>query len=424
MKKIVFMAAILGIVQPAMAQEKYLTAARTALTKSHDLDEAKDDIDKAMASPEMQANPKALLTKAEVYFALMGSDKYKATNPYKEGTQALVKLADVKADYEKDEVDQLLIMSAALYYNEAVTKYQNKSDSGRYVSSAEAFKNVLVIRDLNGGKRFEKYDKILRVDTVVARTKMYLGFCSYFTGKYAEAIPMLTAAKDNPITRANYIYEDLIDSYEKLKESEKELAVIQEGRTMFPDDHGLRNDELNFYILAGKQDELAKKLEVEAAKDPDNADMQFNMAVVYTGMANPKTGKKPDNRAELLAKAETAFMKALKIAPDNPEYNYSIGGFYNNQAKVINDQMNDITGTSAAETKKYDDLKVKRDAFFEKAVPYMEKAYNVLDAKAGSLKANEKSAYTGSIQVLMQIYSIQNKMDKVDVLKKKMSAIK
>jgi hypothetical protein len=340
----------------------------------------------------------------------------------------LIKLAELKPEYEADETDLFLLTSAGLYFNDAITAYSNKSDTGRYTASAELFRNVLRIRDLNGGKRYDKLPAMaiqrVDVDKAVAKTKMYLAYCSYFTGKYAEAIPLLVTAKDNPITKSTYIYEDLIDAYEKLKESDKELATIQEGRVAYPDDHGLRNDELNYYTVTGKQDELLKKLEVEAAKDPGNAEMECNFAIVYSGIANPKTGKKPDNRAELMGKADEAFQKALKIAPENPEYNYSIGGFYCNQAKEIIDQMNAITGASAAEQKKYDDLKAKRDALFEKTLPYVEKAYNLLDAKVGSMKAAEKNAYSGSIQVLMQIYAIQNKMDKVDVLKKKINAIK
>ena len=423
MKKLVLIIATLSISCAAFAQEKYVTSANVALKGGH-MDEAKEQIDKAMSSPEMQEKPKALLAKGEIYLALMTVEKYRAANPYHEGAQALIKLAELKPDYEKEETDMFLLMSAGLYYNEAVTKYSNKSDSGRYNASAELFKNVLKIRDLNGGKRFEKFAGIQRLDSAVAKTKMYLAFCSYFTGKYAEAIPMLIAAKDNPITKSTYIYEDLIDAYEKQKDMDKELATIQEARTAYPDDHGLRNDELNYYMITGKQDELVKKLEVEASKDPNNAEMQFNIGIVYNCLANPKTGKKPDNRAELLAKAEGAYQNAMKIAPDNADYNYNLGGFYNNKAKEINDQMNAITGTSAPEQKKYDDLKVKRDELFEKALPYVEKAYNSYDAKAGTLKAAEKNAYSSCIQVMMQIYSIQNKMDKVDVLKKKLNAIK
>ena len=423
MKKVVLIIATLSISCAAFAQEKYVTSANVAL-KAGNLDEAKEQIDKAMASPDMQEKPKALLSKGEIYFSLMGSEKYRASSPYREATEALMKLAELKPDYEKADVDQMLILSAALYYNDGLTKYQNKSDSGRYIAAAELLKYVVKIRDLNGGKRFEKFEKLGRVDSAVAKAKMYLAFCSYFTGKYAEAIPMLIAAKDNPVTKSTYVYEDLIDAYEKLKDTDKELATIQEARAAYPDDHGLRNDELNYYVITGKQDDLVKKLEVEAAKDPNNAEMQFNIGIVYTGLANPKTGKKPDNRAELLAKAEGAYQNALKIAPDNADYNYNLGGFYNNKAKEINDQMNAITGTSASEQKKYDDLKVKRDELFEKALPYVEKAYNSYDAKAGTLKAAEKNAYSSCIQVLMQIYSIQNKMDKVDVLKMKLNAIK
>ncbi len=423
LKKIVFIVAIFGVARPAVAQEKYLTSAIVEMKKGN-LDEAKEDIDKAMASQEMQEKPKALLAKAQIYLSMQQTEKYKKSTMYQDASAALIKITEVKPDYETDQVNQFLLIAGALYFNDGVTKYSNKSDSGRYMAAAESFKNVLKIRELGGGKRFANFEMIKAVDSaVISKAKMFLAYCYYFTGKYAEATPLLIEAKDNPVTKSTFEYEYLIDIYEKQKNMDLELATIQEGRAAFPNDIGLRNDELNYYMITGKQDELVKKLEIESAKDPNNAEMLFNIGIVCNGMANPKTGKKPDNRAELMAKAEDAYLKAVKIAPENPDYNYNLGGFYNNRAKEINDQMNAL-GTSAAEQKKYDDLKVKRDELFDKALPYMDKAYNFYDAKAATLKPAEKSAYSGSIQVLMQIYSIQNKMDKVDVLKKKINAIK
>ena len=216
--------------------------------------------------------------------------------------------------------------------------------------------------------------------------------------------------------------QNMRESGRKTKDMDKELATIQEARAAFPADQNFRNDELNYYMLSGKQDELVKKLEVESAKDPNNAELLFSLAIVYNGLANPKTGERPANRADLMSKAGDAYQKALKLTPENPELNYNYGAMFNNEAKDINDQMNAITGISDKDTKKYNELKAKRDAIFEMALPYVEKAYTLLDARASSLKGSEKNAYTGSMMVLSQIYSIQNKMDKYNEVKKKMNA--
>jgi len=420
MKRILLTAAVLGITLTGIAQEKYVTSANVAL-QAGNIDEAKENIDKAMSGAGMQEKPKALFVKGGVYMAMMMSEKYKSTSPYREGAQALMKLAEIKPEYEKETVDQMLIVAGALYYNDAVNKYNSRSDANNYIDAAPLFKNVIKIHDLNGGKRFEKFPRVKSIDSVAATSAMYIALCSYNSKNYAEAIPLLIAAKDNPITRSAYLYENLIEAYRQVKDKDKELAAIQEARAAYPADQGLRNAELNYFILSGKQDELLKKLEIESAKDPGNSELLFSIAIVYTGMANPKTGDRPSNAADLLKKADDAYQAALKLAPENADLNYNYGAMYNNQAKEINDQMNAITGTSTKETQKYDELKAKRDALFNKALPYVEKAYTLLDAKAASLKGSEKNSYSGSLLILSQIYSIQNKMDKYNEVKKKMN---
>jgi len=141
-------------------------------------------------------------------------------------------------------------------------------------------------------------------------------------------------------------------------------------------------------------------------------------------MANPKDGKKPANAADLAAKSEDAFLRALKIAPDNAAYNYNLGALYYNQGTELNDQMNAITGSSAADNAKYDGLKVKRDAMFGKSMPYFEKAYNTLRANAANLSADDKNTYKSSMIALKEVYARQNMLDKSKAIKAEYDSFK
>ena len=361
-----------------------------------------------------------MFAKAQIYFSMQNSEKFKAGSPYREGTQALYKLTEVKPEYEKATVDQLLLMAAYLYYNDGAKAYNDKKLS----DATDYMKNVIKIHDMNEGKRFEKSQFARQFDTVSAESNQTLANSAYYLGKYEEAIPLLSAVKNNPITKTPSIYECLIDAYNRQKNTAEAFATIQEARKAFPDDVTLRNYELNYYITSGKQDELVKKLEEAATKEPNNADIMFNIATTYLGMANPKEGKKPANAAELTAKSEDAFQRAIKISPDNAGYNYNFGALYYNQATDYNDQMNAITGTSDADQKKYDNLKVRRDELFTKSEPYFEKAYSVLSANEGSLKDEDKKTYKSTLLALKEVYARQNKMDKSADMRKKYESMK
>src|SRR5205814_1538236 len=110
---------------------------------------------------------------------------------------------------------------------------------------------------------------------------------------------------------------------------------------------------------------LVKKLEEAAAKEPENAEIQFNLATTYLEAMRQKE-KKPANMTEHAAKTEAAFQRALKLAPDNAGYNYSFGTFYYFQTAEVIEKMNSL-GTSAGEQKKYDELKASLDGLFTKS---------------------------------------------------------
>jgi predicted Zn-dependent protease len=422
MKKAILIFATMGLTLPGIAQDKFVVSALTAL-KENNLEEAKADIDKAMTSPETKEKPKALLAKAQIYYAMQNDAKYKDSHPYREAAQALMKLAEVKPDYEKPTVDQLLLISGFYYYNDGVRLYNDKNNSKKFEETPELMKNVIKIHDLNGGKRFEKSPKAKDMDTVVANANMIMANSYYYGGKYEEAIPLLIKVKNNPITQSTSAYECLVDAYNKQKNTAEAFATIQEGRKAFPNDVTLRNYELNYYISTGKMDELLKKLEEAGAKEPENADIQFNIATTYLGMANPRDGKKPANAAELVTKSDEAFQRALKISPDNAGYNYNYAALFFNQATDVNEQMNAL-GTSKEDQKKYDELKAKRDGLFARSLPYFEKSYNALSPNESTLKGEDAKTYKQTLLALKEVYARQSKMDKSAEMKKKYEAIK
>ena len=418
MKRVILIFATVTMAFHGQAQDKYVTSALTAL-KENNLEEAKENIDKAMASPETKEKPKALLGKAQIYFAMQSSDKYKADHPYREATQALMKLAELKPEYEKEAVDQDLLVGAYNYFNDGAKANNDK----KFVEAADYMKNVVAIHDINGGKRFTNTkvtpERIRQFDTLSASAIQIIANSTYYQQKYEEAIPLLIKAKNNPITKSATIYACLIDAYTKQKNTTEAYAVTEEGRKAYPDDVTLRNYELNYYITSGKQEDLIKKLEEASVKEPNNPDIVFNLATTYLSMASPKDGKRPANADELTANAEDAFARALKIAPDNAGYNYNFGALYYNQATELNNAMNAITGQSAADLKKYDDLKAKRDVLFGKSMPYFEKAYTVLSANENNLKGEDMSTYKSTLLALREVYARQNKNDKSAEMKKK-----
>ncbi len=425
MKKIVVTIAALGISYMGLAQDKYVTSALTALSQKS-YDEAKTDIDKAMESPETKEKPKALYAKAQIYFTLSTLEKYQSIKPYKDATKALIKLTEVKPDYEKEDVNNILFYAAQMNYNAGIHAFYDEKNSS---DAIDFLQTTLRIHDLQGGKRFEKYPSKKQFDTVAANADLTLARISYAAHDSLETIKMLTKVVHNPITKAKDNYYILLEAYATAntangnKMAAEELAAVQEARTAFPDDANIRNMEINCFNRNGKLKDLVVKLEESAEKEPNNADIIFNLALLYQGLATPKEGGKPANQAELIAKSESAFQRALKLGPENTSYNFNFGTLYFNQAYDYNEQMGAITGNSEDDLKKVDALKAKRDGMFEKAMPYMQKTYDLLSPKEATLKGGDAEMYKAAMTSLKQMYIVQNKMDKAKELNAKIKAM-
>ena len=420
MKKIILIVAGISMSLIGWAQKANIENARIYL-RDQEYDKAKAAIDAAVNNESTSKNANAWFTRGDVYMALYDKDKTKAGNLNREAARSYIKVVEIKPDYPKEDINPRLYISAQLFYNDAAGRYNAKD----YQEAMELGKFVADIYSMDGGKRFSG---VKGFDTVAAEAAVLRAYSAYYIDRYDDALPLLLAVKKNPITRQSNIYLILASIYRKKNNETELLAIIQEGRKEYPNDQNIKNEELNYYIRNGKQEELVKKLEETVAQNPNNAELQFNLATSYNNMAFPKDEKgkdlpKPANYSELVGKAEAAYLKALSIDGKNALYNYNTGALFFNQAIEVNDQMNKL-GNSAADTKKYDEYKVTRDAFFVKAMPYLEATANELGNKLSTLSSEDKNTYRGCLTALREIYSRQSKMDKADEMKKKLEDLK
>ncbi len=425
MKKTILIVATLSIFNSVFAQKLVVESALSAI-KQNNYDEAKMDIDKAMVFPGTKDKPKAIFAKAKIYYQmqLAKAPKYIESNPYREAASAIFHLSEVKSDYEKATVDQWIMQIAIWYYNDAVISFNNKKDA----DGIAWMQNVIKLRELEGGKRYEKFALKPMLDTIAARANMSIATSYMIDTNFAAAIPYLLRAKTNPITKNANIYNNLIECYSRTKNDKSLFEILDEGRKAFPDDKNLMNNEINFYARTGKMDELIKKLEDATIKQPNDSELFYFLGTQYLELAIPQTGTKPENSAQLIAKSEDAYQKALKLAPENPSYNYNYGLLFcrqglekNDKMNEVADRMNDKKSKNLKEDEKiYQQLKANRDEFLNKSLPFFEKSYNKLSASASTLKDNERNTYKNLLTALKVTYTLLNKTGKYNEVKEKL----
>jgi tetratricopeptide (TPR) repeat protein len=169
---------------------------------------------------------------------------------------------------------------------------------------------------------------------------------------------------------------------------------ITEARKLNPDDTSLILSEADLYLKTNDMNQYKSLISEVLAKDPNNADLYYNLGVITS------QSKAPGTKGE----AESYYLKAIQIDPKYKNAYMNLAVLKLDGEKEIVEKMNKLT-TSAADDKKYQALKKQRQDMYKSAIPYLEKAYELFD--------NDKDVKA----TLMNVYKALDMTDKVNALK-------
>lgn len=169
----------------------------------------------------------------------------------------------------------------------------------------------------------------------------------------------------NPLDRmSESVLPDILQKitliYIQNGENEKALAVMNKAREANPDDTALMRSEADLAYKMGDMQKYNRVMEEIVKSDPTNPELYYNLGVSATQVGE-------------LEKAKGYYLKALELKPD---YSYALinmaGTILQSEGKII-EEMNNL-GNSAADNKRYDELKEQRKQMYEEALPFLERA--------------------------------------------------
>jgi len=377
--------------------------------------EAKDYIDQALATGELEADAKSYILKGEIYNELtFGQIRKKSEdlgapfpNPLSgvEAFNAAQKgytIADKKF-LQKDAIK--ILQECENHLNNMSTFLFQDQD---YANAFTNFKTVVALGDfLKDQKESTRMD-----DPAVAKDIIYYtGISAYLNNDFENAIPFFERALsyENP---EPFAYEALYKCY-KDKDPEKSVQYLNTGREKYPEDTGLLYAEINYMVSEGKLESLIDKLKLAIEKEPDNVSIYTTLGSVYDNLqANALESGDKEKAANYFDLAKDWYSKAIEIDPNAFEALYSLGALYYNKAAAMTEEINKYANDFSAEGgKKYDALKAEMDDLFEKAFPYFE----------ASEAANPNDLNT--LIAIKEIYARRGEFEKSNEYKAKIEAI-
>lgn len=417
MKKHILVAGIFLVTAISFGQKKEIKKAEKAI-KSGDLTEAVSLIDQAeglIGSADTEVKTQFYLVKAEAYLADAGTGDFAKM---KTSAEALLKAKEMdsgenfteRLDLGRQNLRTALVNSAVADQN-----------SQKYIDAAEKLYTSYTISTQDTSDLYyaagnaingKDYDKALEYYQMLLDTG-YTGISTEYTAVNAASgeivafrtenernTNLLTGEFTNPDDRTTEsVRGDILTNmtliYSAQGKDEKALELMKSARAENPEDVSLIRAEAD---MAYKMGDLAKYnalMKEVIATDPNNPELYYNL-----GVGSAQNGDKEE--------AAAYYNKAIELDPEYANAKINLAALLLSDEGAIVEEMNNL-GTSAADNKRYDELKEKRKNLYLQAVPYLESAIE--------LRPDNKEL----VRTLMNIYSQVGEDAKFKALKARLA---
>jgi Tfp pilus assembly protein PilF len=403
------------------AKEEYENYAPLNSTKSGplftkattSLNNAKTSIDKAAVHEKTASLPLTSALKAVIYASLALRDTVPTTSAplFATADEAYKKAKelDTKGDNKK-YIDDAGVFLAQYKLTEGVNNYQNKLWDKAYTA-------------------FDYYRSIRPDDTTAI---FYTGLAAQNAGNKDPKYYQFAITNYNKLVTTKYskgadIYLNLSSIYLLSKDTANALKSASDGVSKYPTNAELRKREIEIGLQSGKQKDIIDKISTAIANDPKNKTLYYYSGLTYSQLAEDAEKKslvsKDDATKKTLhqsatdnfAKAADSYKKAIDIDPDYFEANLNMGYILMRPAIEL---FNQARLMPANKQKEYEAVRIKADALFDLAKPYLQKAADI-NPKSSDALTNLRNYYKGKFD---PTHSKENN-DKAAEIKKKIDAL-
>lgn len=369
----------------SFAQKKPKIAQAETLWKEGSLLDAKAIVDEGITHEKTMGDSKTWFIRGLVYSALDTSSNAAyntaSSEPMKEAMAAFAKASELKKSGENFTTTPLGLPITQSQVIEGLWSH--------YINAGvEAFQN----------EESEKAANSFEMSQVVLPDSL-IGY--YYAGLASLGIEEFDRSLNNFL---GYIERDgdEIDAYERAiyllsnvkKDNEKAFELVEKGKAKFPGSKSMSEWEFRLLYAMDKIDEAIEQLKGQITADPTNAELRFNLGVMYES-------------AEKFDLAKEQYIGAIKVDPDYYNANFNLGVMYRNGIVEISKEKNNL-GYSKADQARDKELTAELIKACEEALPFWE--------KCNSLQPDEQT----TLETLQYIYMQQKDYDKAEVISKQM----
>lgn len=327
--------------------KKQMDFAKIELTK------AKTSIDMAAENEETKNDAKTWHYYGTVYYKIAVYPEFNDidTTALEKSLNAFVQIAMLDMEYFKAnymDIYQHINSITSNYFNRGAVAYEN----GDYKKAMECYMTAYASMAIIG----QKDNEALLIAAQIA---------IYNAKEYETAIEicnqLLADQHESP-----KVYQYLAVANGQLDKNDEMLKYINEGRAKFPEDESLINEQINAYLKLKREAEIIDQIKEMADKNNDNSVYCLIIGTIYS------------NQESDLYNVDSALVyydRAIAINPTDENAYINVGSMYIDKSAALINKANELP---LDKFKEYDALIAEAKVFDEKALPYVEKAYELV----------------------------------------------
>lgn len=323
------------------------------------LKKAKDAIDAASTHEATMNQAKTWHYYAVIYYKIGAYPEFVDIdmNAYEKVLGAFEKVKAIDMDYfmrSRGEFQQYAASIGASYYDLGANSYNEGDYENAYINFKKAYDAAAVL----GGK-----DNSALLNAALSAMKVE---------KYQESIEMFQTLLDNGMDEPG-VYQNMAAAYRGAGDNEKMLETILIAREKFPEDENVMNEMINSYLTLHREDEIIDQILAMAEKNTEQPVYYFILGTIY------------GNRESKLYDVDKALEYYDRAIAENEAYAdayYNAGALLIDKASEIYQEANEKDPSQFSNFNEYlkvtDEMAAEAKSFDERAMPYVEKTYELL----------------------------------------------
>ncbi|MBV5312846.1 MAG: tetratricopeptide repeat protein [Prolixibacteraceae bacterium] len=357
------------------------------------LDKALAAIEEAIdaTNPKTESSinwPRTWEVRGEIYQAVFQSkdENYKKlyADPLAEAFKSYLKAIELDT---KNKFSNSVRIKLQLLIQDLISQAETAFNTQNYDEALASFEQILAIEDTP----VYKAESPNLVDTVIIYNA---ALTAYSAKKFDKAIGYYKMAAKYKYNGAQ-TYERLSESYLSKKDTVGALEVMQQGLTEYPGNSAILVQLINIYEKVNRLNDAMKYLDMAISNEPNNDSFYLFRGILLDRMKNPEEAIK-------------SYLKAIELKSGNFDALFNLGILYYNLGVIQIDVANAVPSN---QSERYEAEKVKADLEFKKALPYLEKAYE--------LKTDDRSL----LEALKNVYYRLQMLDKYEAMIESMKKI-